>query len=348
MRVLPSRISSTHNLTTSAKNCNTTQINFFKYFTLNFNALGLKKLIATYYVTSYRNRTQLSIFGEDSTHQNCIDDVSRAVEINEVPFQALDGVSDIGDVEYLLTHNTNTSWKLRGDDTYEAGDFRSAECVELLRQSDIVVTNPPFSLFREFIAQLVSHDKKFLVIGNVNAITYKDIFSLIKDDKMWIGPSIHSGDREFRVPGDYPLHAAGWRIDAQGYKYIRVKGVRWFTNMDTQQRHEEIPLDKTYTPAEYPHYDNYDAINVNKVSDIPVDYFGVMGVPITFLDKYNHNQFEILGITDRDNQSGLKTKKYTENHSPNYGDLNARGVIKNGKEYKAIYARILIKRKKEH
>jgi len=159
-----------------------------------------------------------------------------------------------------------------------------------------VVTNPPFSLFREYVAQLVEHDKKFVIIGNVNAITYKEIFKLIKANKLWLGASIHSGDREFGVPDSYPLKAAGYRIDSEGKKYIRVKGVRWFTNLDYQERHEDLILYKKYTPEDYSKYDNYDAINVNKVAEIPIDYDGVMGVPITFLDKFNPNQFEIVGL----------------------------------------------------
>ena len=195
-----------------------------------------------------------------------------------------------------------------GNDTYGGGDFRSRECVEILKQGDIVISNPPFSLFREYLAQLVEHGKQFLIIGNVNAITYKGIFEMIKDDKLWLGPSIHSGDREFRVPDHYPLQAAGYRVDENGVKYIRIKGVRWFTNMDNPKRHEFLPLYKKYSPAEYPTYDNFDAIEVGKVSEIPADYDGVMGVPITFLDKHNPEQFEIVGITQ--SWDGCATKIY--------------------------------------
>ena len=193
---------------------------------------------------------------------------------------------------------------------------------------------------------MVEYNKKFLIIGNVNSITYKECFKLIKDNKMWLGASIHSGDREFRVPNDYPLNAAGYRVDSDGNKYIRVKGVRWFTNLDYEERHENLVLYKKYSPDEYPKYDNYDVINADKTSEIPVDYDEVMGVPITFLDKYNPGQFEILGITDRQNTSGLRTKKYTIDDSPKFNDLNARSVLKIGKVYKAVYARLLIKSKK--
>lgn len=179
---------------------------------------------------------------------------------------------------------------LKGD-----GDFRSSECIEILKSCDIVVTNPPFSLFREYVAQLMEYNKKFLIIGNVNAISYKKIFSLIKNNHLWLGASIHSGDREFRVPDSYPLLASGFRVDENGNKYIRVKGVRWFTNLDYSQRHIFLKLTNYYTLKDYPKYDNYNAINVNKTKDTPYDYDGVMGVPITFLDKYCPEQFEILG-----------------------------------------------------
>lgn len=175
------------------------------------------------------------------------------------------------------------------------GDFRSQECIEILDRCDIVVTNPPFSLFREYIGQLVEHNKKFLIIGNMNAVTYKEIFPLIRDDKVWYGASITGGDRKFNVPDNYPLDASGCGIDSDGRKFIKVKGVRWFTNLDHAKRHDKLTLYKKYTPLEYPKYDGYDAINVNRTADIPMDYEGVMGVPISFLDKYCPEQFEILG-----------------------------------------------------
>lgn len=256
-----------------------------------------------------------------------------------------DGATDLADVEYLLRHDANTSRTLRGDAEYGPGDFRSRECIEYLKEAEVVVTNPPFSLFREYVAQLIEHGKRFVILGNVNACTYKEIFNLIKSDRLWLGESIHSGDREFRVPDHYPLEAAGFRVDADGVKYIRVKGVRWFTNMDVPQRHEKIPLYKRYSPDEYPTYDNYDAIEVSKTAQIPADYDGAMGVPITFLDKYSPDQFKILGITDRDNNSGVKTKEYTEADAANAGDLNRRAVIRVQNELKSTYARLLVKRK---
>lgn len=312
--------------------------NFFKYFALNFNFLGLKKLIATCYATSPVAWEQLSLFDVEGVKIKQEEDKQPyKIEIVEVNDENSDGAIDLTDVEYLVKNKKNTL-KLLSED----GDFRSKECIELLKEADIVVTNPPFSLFREYVAQLIKYDKNFIIIGNVNAITYKEFFSLIKENKVWMGASIHSGDREFRVPDSYPLSASGFRIDNDGNKYIRVKGVRWWTNLDYKERHEDLILYKKYNKEEYLKYDNYDAINVDKTSDIPCDYFEIIGVPITFLDKYNPEQFKILGITDRQNTSGLRTKKYTAEDSPRFNDLNARSVIKYGNEYKAMYARLLI------
>ena len=214
------------------------------------------------------------------------------------------------------------------------GDFRSSECIELLKSTDIVVTNPPFSLFREYVAQLMKYDKKFLIIGNQNAITYKEIFPLIKEGKLWMGPSIHSGDREFGVPDNYPLNAAGYRVDEQGHKFIRVKGVRWFTNLDHTKRHEPPIPTGIYSPEAYPRYDNYDAINVDKTADIPCDWDGVMGVPITFLDKWCPEEFELVDARDYTDVERLKKK-------PHGLIKDADGTI-NGKP---TYARILIQKR---
>ena len=207
------------------------------------------------------------------------------------------------DVAELFKQHENELTELQGD-----GDFRSEECLALLDEADIVVTNPPFSLFREYVATLVERKKHFIIIGNVNAITYKEIFPLLKRDEMWIGASIHSGDRAFYVPDDYPLNAAGCGVDADGRKFIRVKGVRWYTNLGFRQRHDELILAKRYVPEKYHMYDNYDAINVDKTADIPCDYDDIMGVPITFLDKYSPDQFEIVALGhSKDNFTPTKT-----------------------------------------
>lgn len=266
--------------------------NFFKYFVLNFNQLRLKKLIATCYATSPISNQKLSLF-----------DVVGGDEVNKnKPYKAVvtkvyditgDGGIDMLDIAELFKMGENTLTELEGD-----GDFRSEECLELLKEADIVVTNPPFSLFKEYVSILVEYAKEFLIIGNVNAMTYKDFFPLIKENKVWMGASIHSGDRKFFVPDDYPLDASGCGIDSDGRRFIRVKGVRWWTTLDYKQRHEDLILVKKYNSKDYPKYDNYRAINVDVTKDIPCDYDGAMGVPITFMDKYNPDQFEILGATE--------------------------------------------------
>ena len=202
------------------------------------------------------------------------------------------------------------------------GDFQSKECLNILDEADIVVTNPPFSLFRDFVDVLIKHNKQFLILGNMNALTCKNIFPFFRDNKMWYGASIHSGDRKFIVPDDYPLTASGCGVDENGQRYVKVKGVRWFTNLDYSARYVDLPLTKKYSPSEYPKYENCDAINVNKYGDIPSDYDNVMGVPITFIDRYNPKQFKILGL-DKDFTSDKK-----------------RGII-NGKQ---LYARVFVKK----
>jgi len=278
--------------------------NFFKYFAANFNRLGLRKLITTSYDGSPIAGEQLSFFEYDEGNGERQKPKAISIEIEEVTDLDEDGAAGIEDVKLFLKRTPHTRTRLA-----EGGDFRSTECVELLKQVDIVVTNPPFSLFREYVGLLVKHRKKFLIIGNTNSITYKEIFPLIKDNKLWMGVTIHSGDREFRVPDHYPLNAAGWRVDENGVKYIRVKGVRWWTNLDHGRRHEKLPLmtmqdnlrfskhKEIKGKKAYDRYDNYDAIEVPFTDAIPSDYDGMMGVPITFLDKYNPDQFEIVGIT---------------------------------------------------
>jgi len=318
---------------------------FFKYFALKFNFLGLKKLIATCYIGSPIANTQLSLF-DDESEENKTTKTPHKIEITETPDMNDDGAVDLTDVELLLASDRNHLTRLKGD-----GDFRSKECIELLKEADIVVTNPPFSLFREYVAQLIEHDKKFVIIGNVNAITYKDIFKLIKENKLWTGYSIRSGDREFAVPDDYPLNAASCRIDESGKKYIRVKGVRWFTNLDYKERYEDIILYKQYNSEEYPKFENFDAINVNATKDIPVDYAGAMGVPITFLDKYNPNQFEIIGLGISNSGIEIGVQPYKEEHRKYRKEVQKRGVV-DGDLYMMTngvvdvpYARILIKNK---
>ena len=289
-------------------NCDDPRVsNFFRFFALKFNEWGLKRLITT----CYKNQ-DVDLFSQNTSE--------KAVWLDYYGNPNDNTSTDFSTVE--VKH-------LKGD-----GDFRSKECIELLKQSDIVVTNPPFSLFREYVELLLSYDKKILIIGNVNALSYKEIFPYIKNNQLWLGASIHSGDREFGVPDSYPLTAASSRVDAEGNKYIRVKGVRWFTNLDFKERHEDLILYKNYTPEEYPKYDNYDAINVDKTSDIPLDYEDKMGVPITFLDKYNPEQFEIIDGIGRysilNNEETKKAGKYLS--------------MINGK---ALYFRIIIKKKSE-
>ena len=263
--------------------------NFFKYFALRFNQLGLKKLICTCYNGSpvQGNELLLHFDGFDAEPTK----IAYKVEITEVKDLNGDGAVDLSDVRYLLQNDKNVL------STLKTGDFRDPECIELLKQADIVVTNPPFSLFRDFVGQLIKYDKKFLIIGNVMSVTCKEIFPLIINNKLWLGPSITSGDRKFNVPSDYPLDAAGCGVDEDGRNYIRVKGVRWFTNLDHNKRHDKLDLVCHFSREEYPMYDNFDAIDVGQTSDIPMDYDGVMGVPITFLDKYCPEQFEIVGLS---------------------------------------------------
>ena len=310
--------------------------NFFKYFAANFNALGLKKLITTSFVKSPIAGGQLPLFEVEGLKPSGKEPFK--IEIREVPDVDGDGAINLDDVKYLLKHDKNTATPLKGN-----GDFRSEECVELLKGADIVVTNPPFSLFREYNAQLVEHNKKFLIIGNLNAITYQDCFKLIGANKMWLGVTMDGRNKWFQVPDDYPINenVANSRIE-NGKKFLFVKGCVWFTNLDTEKRHEKLILYKKYRAEDYPRYDNYDAINVNKVTEIPMDYGGAMGVPITFLNKYNPEQFEILGalISGPLGQAFGATK--TRQVRPNGKTTMEYGPIINEKGY---YGRIVIKNK---
>ena len=308
--------------------------NFFKYFALRFNQLGLKKLICTCYNGSPVQGNELLIHFDEFDSEPT--KIAYKVEITEVRDLNGDGAVDLSDICYLLQNDKNVLSTLR------TGDFRDPECIDLLKQADIVVTNPPFSLFRGYIGQLVEYEKKFLIIGNINVVTYKEVFPLMKDNKVWLGPSITSGDRKFYVPDDYPLNASGCGIDSDGRRFIRVKGVRWFTNLDHNKRHEEIDLVCRYSPEEYPTYDNYNAINVSKTTDIPCDYGGYMGVPITFLDKYNPNQFEIIWQACGNTRASAPSDVLKElQYKPHPEDRGGCGVVHGKRQY----ARVIIRNK---
>ena len=311
--------------------------NFFKFFLLHFNELSIKKLIATCY--------QYSSF---SGHEYTVDKLLAPYPVNgKKAYKAVVTFVDDGLLrssnnpfipDNLFSLPGNSIELLNGD-----GDFRSSECMSLLDYCDIVVTNPPFSLFRDFVGTLISKNKKFLILGNINAATYKEVFPLIRDNRIWLGASIHSGDRKFYVPCTYPLNAANCGYDDNGKRFIRVKGIRWYTNLDMSQRHQGLKLSKTYNPEEYPTFDNYNAINVSRTANIPYDYPGIMGVPITFLDKYDPDQFDILllangNVRANSNPETLKLVGY-ERHENDKGGV---GVI-NGKR---SYARILIRNKR--
>ena len=264
--------------------------NFFKYFSLNFEFLGLKKLITTGYKSD--GKGVVLVYEGDKNGNRRVDNEEIVVK------------------------------ELNGD-----GDFRSEECIEYLKQADVVVTNPPFSLFRQYVKQLMDYNKKFIIIGNQNAITYKEIFPYIKNNQLWLGMSMNGSNRWFVAPDSYEVkeNAAGYKLDEKGRKMFFVNGVTWFTNIENKRRNEKLDLYKRYSFEDYPKYQNYDAIEVSRVDEIPMDYDGVMGVPITFLYKYNPTQFEIIGLD-----------RYVEDN-PHYGH---RFTIK-GEE---TYARILIRK----
>ncbi len=320
--------------------------NFFKYFANNFNAFGLKKLIATCYNGSPVVGQELPLFAIDEEGKE--KKVAYKVEITEVKDMNGDGRVDLADVRYLIQNDNNVLSILK-----ENGDFRSRECIELLKEADIVVTNPPFSLFREYVAQLMKYEKKFIIVGHQNAITYKEIFPLIKENKMWLGYGFKGGAAHFVSPYEDVATAGDHRRGM-----IRVSGVNWFTNLEIPKRHEELILYHTYSPEEYPNYDNYDAINVNATNDIPVDYDGAMGVPITFLDKYNPDQFEIitLGIGEGNFTPTKKYQKFRDPITKEYvsdkrdyllyvRDPQGKYLTSEGYRLNKVYARIIIKKK---
>ncbi len=254
--------------------------NFFVYFSHNFEKLGLKKLITT----CYKNQEN-DLFIQEEAEKAVFLEYYGDKNGNKIP-----DAEEIGMIP------------LKGD-----GDFRSKESIELLKEADIVVTNPPFSLFREYVEQLVKYEKKFLIIGNINAITYKEIFKLIKENKAWLGINMGRGISGFIVPDHYELYGTETRIDESGNRIISPNNCLWLTNLDTYKRHQDIVLTKTYygNETEYPHFDNYDAINVNKTQHIPSDFEGVMGVPITFLHKYNPEQFELIKFRKGNDEKDL-------------------------------------------
>lgn len=308
--------------------------NFFKYFALRFNQLGLKKLICTCYDGSPVMGTELSLFALDQQGEQ--KKVAYKVEITEVSDVNGDGAVDLADVEYLIQNDKNVLSSLQGN-----GDFRSRECIELLKQADIVVTNPPFSLFREYIGQLVKYNKAFLIVGHQNAIHYSEVFPLIKNNKLWLGYGFKGGAAHFSSPYEDRATASDHRENM-----IRVSGVCWFTNLAIAKRNEELDLICRYSPEEYPTYYNFDAIDVGKVQDIPYDYPGMMGVPDSFLDKYNPDQFEIIGLgrdgedvkVDRSIYDKIKVKN--PNARPSHiGYYDKSGIPKEP------YSRIIIRNK---
>lgn len=334
--------------------------NFFKYFAMNFNSLGLKKLIATSYNPSPIAGAQLALF-EIEGLKGINDKQPFVIEINEVPDFNGDGEVGLEDVKQLIQHDKNVTRKLQGDSKYNAGDFRSTECLELLRQSDIVCTNPPFSLFREYLAQLIDNNKKFLIIGNKNAVNYKDVFKLIANNKLWLGYRNINSDMWFVVPEGTKYEKV---VEGKQVKHIMAC---WFTNLDTTKRHEIFRTGERYVPEKYLTYDNYNAINIDKVTEIPDDYYEVMGVPVTFIDKYNPNQFEILGLSQKFGY-GLKSNKLYNDYKEVRQDgtetgssgrkTNGNPVMKgrpvkgnyytNGKDFAySLYGRIFIKRRAE-
>lgn len=310
--------------------------NFFKYFAMNFNFLGLKKLISTCYAESPVVSKQLSLFdvknldvkSEDSKHPY-------KIEITEVKDENADGAVDLADVEYLLKNRKNTLTLLDGD-----GDFRSSECIEMLKEADIVATNPPFSLFREYVTQLIEYEKKFIIIGSKNAVTYMDIFKLIQENKIWLGNGFSNGNAFFRIPAEYSRDWADGVYNPET-GLVKFRNVGWFTNLDFKKRHENMTLYKQYTPTEYPRYVNYEAIEVSKTAEIPYDYDGEMGVPITFLDKYNPEQFEIIGSS---RFVGKPMSNFAKKGTYMSGGMRFYLPIGDG-TYQRLYDRIVIKRK---
>lgn len=319
--------------------------NFFRYFTLNFKRLGLKQLITTSYKPSPIDETQLVLTGiieqDETPIKGRKKPQAKRFIINDVGDLNGDGAFNNSDIAEQLKANKHNEWAvLKGDKDYPAGDFRSSECIELLKQSDIVVTNPPFSLFREFVAQLMEYNKKFVIIGNMNAITYKEIFPLMKEDRMWLGNGFHAGNAYFATPNVREF-ASGVYDKETGL--VKFRNVVWFTNLDHGKRHQKLGLmtmaenrkhNKKVVKSDtaYKKYDNYDAIEVPFTDAIPNDYDGIMGVPISFLDKYNPEQFEIIGATESEGR-GFSDGLWDEKSKV------SQPVIERERVYKRIFIR---------
>lgn len=335
--------------------------NFFKYFAANFNKLGLKKLISTSYDGS-PIAGQGELFPEyNEGNGKRQKPKALAVILDHVKDEDGDGAVNVDDVKLFLKRNKAARKSMKSDDNYPGGDFRSAECIALLKQADIVVTNPPFSLFREYIAQLMEYEKRFLVIGPKNAVTYKEIFPLIKETKLWLGAGFANGNAYFGIPANRSREFANGVYDAST-GLVKFRNVGWFTNMDHGRRHQKLPLMTTADNLKFSkhpqirgrtafdRYDNYDAIEVPFTDAIPSDHMGVMGVPISFLDKYNPEQFEIVGTTEsNDPDNAFRTRIYTSKEcrdsyqelfgKPGVYDLNASGVVNGVKVYKRVLIR---------
>lgn len=293
--------------------------NFFKYFAMNFNFLGLKKLIATCYATSPVAYTQLSLFDVDGLKiEKKNSKKAYKIEITEVNDNNKDGAIDLSDVEFLIKNKKNTLTLLKGD-----GDFRSDECIKLLKESDIVVTNPPFSLFREYVAQLIEYNKQFIIMGNTNALSYKEIFKLFKEDNIRTGYTNFNVGMYFFVPDD----TEKFHKIVDGKKMVRVATSCWFTNLPVKRHNEKLILYETYIPDNYPKYENYDAINVDSYTKIPKDYDGYMGVPITFLDKYNPNQFKLIGLGISNSGLEIGVKPYKPEHKKYRKEIQHKGAV---------------------
>ena len=310
-------------------NCDDPRVsNFFHYFSYNFEQMRLKKLITT----CYKNQNA-DLFSQHKSERAIYLEYTGDKNKNNVPDPEEIGIK-----------------QLKGD-----GDFRSQECIELLKESDIVATNPPFSLFREYLAQLVEYEKQFLIVGTWNAVTYKDIFKLIKKNKVWIGINSNRNFSGFIIPKHYSLHGTEARVDENGNRIVSTNNTCWFTNLDNAKRHDKLILYKTYNSRDYPTYENYKAIEVGQTNDIPMDYKGIMGVPITFMNKYNPDHFEIVGMGENENLYNLKKRIYSsveckqayfdKFRKKGTYDLNASGVVLRNGLLEKVYQRIFIRNK---